>query len=304
MDEINVIFRGSLSIASKTQEKKFKRETSLPQRIEPERRMKWSETDISFRHEDHPEIELSNQNLPLVVKLLIGRHKVAKTLIDNGASLILIMTKTFIEMGLNLADLTLINDTFHDVIPGQSSTLIERIDLEVSCRSGDNKRREMLAFEVISFDIGYNCILERPFLLMFMAVIHTAYATMKMTRQEGVITVKADQRDALSCENTSLLLAGRFGDKEGQEQATKAAKTKGGSTPSKASTPKPPTSNILRVPPASKDTNITSASTPAPADQKVDNKLKGSVGIEDKEVLVDPSNSDKKFRISSNLDPK
>jgi hypothetical protein len=87
---------------------------------------------------------------------------VAKTLIDNGASLNLIMGKTFIEMSLNLADLTPVHDTFHDVIPGQSSTPIGRIDLEVSCGSGDNKRKEMLIFEVASFDIGYNCILGRP----------------------------------------------------------------------------------------------------------------------------------------------
>jgi hypothetical protein len=64
--------------------------------------MKWSDIDISFGPEDHPETELSNQNMPFVVKLPIGCHKVAKTLIDNGASLNLIMRKTFIEMGLNL----------------------------------------------------------------------------------------------------------------------------------------------------------------------------------------------------------
>jgi hypothetical protein len=64
--------------------------------------MKWSDTDISFGPKDHPKIELSNQNLPFVVKLPIRRHKVAKTLIDNGASLDLIMRKTFIEMTLSL----------------------------------------------------------------------------------------------------------------------------------------------------------------------------------------------------------
>jgi hypothetical protein len=53
-----------------------------------------------------------------MVKLPIGRHKVAKTLIDNWASLNLIMRKTFIEMGLHLADLTPMHDTFHGVIPG------------------------------------------------------------------------------------------------------------------------------------------------------------------------------------------
>jgi hypothetical protein len=80
--------------------------------------MKWSDMDISFGLEDHPETELSEKNLSFVVKLLIGRHKVAKKLIDNGASLNLIMRKTFIEMGLNLKDLTPVHDTYDGVIPG------------------------------------------------------------------------------------------------------------------------------------------------------------------------------------------
>jgi hypothetical protein len=164
----------------------------LTQRIEPERRMKWYETNIFFRPEDHPETELSNQNVPFVVKLLIGWHKVVKTLIDNEASLNLIMKKTFIEMGLNLADLTSVHDTFHDVILGQSSTPFGHIDLEVSYGSGDNKHREMLTFEVARFDIGYSYIIGMPFLLKFMTIIHTAYTTMKMPDPKGVITIKAD----------------------------------------------------------------------------------------------------------------
>jgi hypothetical protein len=115
---------------------------------------------------------------------------VTKTLIDNGASLNLIMRKTFIEMSLNLKDLLPVHNTFHGVIPGQSSTPIERIDLEVSCGIGDNKRREVLTFMMASFDIRYNCILGRSFLLN-MTVIHTAYATVKMPSPKGVITIKA-----------------------------------------------------------------------------------------------------------------
>jgi hypothetical protein len=52
-----------------------------------------------------------------MVKLPIERYKVAKTLIDNETSLNLIVRKTFIEMGLNLKDLTPVHDTFHEVIP-------------------------------------------------------------------------------------------------------------------------------------------------------------------------------------------
>jgi hypothetical protein len=162
----------------------------------------------------------------------------------------------------------------------------------------------MLMFEVASFDIGYNCILGRHFLLKFMIVIYTVHATIKTHGPKGIITIKVDQWDTLACENTSLSHAGRFGDKAAKEQATKVAKVKGGCTPSKASGSKAPTSNTLRAPPASKGTNIASASTLVPADQKADNKMKGAAGSEDKEVLVDPSNLDKKLRINSNLNPK
>jgi hypothetical protein len=55
--------------------------------------MRWSDMDISFRPHDHLDIELSDWNLPFVIKLSIGQHKVAKTLIDNGPSLNLVMRK-------------------------------------------------------------------------------------------------------------------------------------------------------------------------------------------------------------------
>jgi hypothetical protein len=41
---------------------------------------------------------------------------------------------------------------------------------------------ETLTFEVTSFDIGYNCILERHFLLKFMVVIHTTFDNLLNTR--------------------------------------------------------------------------------------------------------------------------
>jgi hypothetical protein len=64
------------------------------------------------------------------------------------------MRKTFIEMGLNLKGLTPIHDTFYGVIPRQLSTPIGRIDLDVSCGTGDNKRKEVLTFEVAALTSG------------------------------------------------------------------------------------------------------------------------------------------------------
>jgi hypothetical protein len=80
--------------------------------------------------------------------------------------------------------------------------------LEVSCGTGDNKCKDVLTFEVASFDIGYNCIFGRPFLLKFMAAIHIVYATLKMPGPKRMITNKANQCDALTCENATLMHAG------------------------------------------------------------------------------------------------
>jgi hypothetical protein len=176
--------------------------------------MRWSNVGISFRPEDHPDTELSDRNLPFMAQIPIGWHKVAKTLIDSAALLNLMMRKTFIEMGLHLAELTPAHDTFHGINPGQLSTPIRHIDLDVSCGLGENKHREMLTFEVASFDIKYNCIMGRSFLLKFMAVIHTAYAMIKMLGPKGATTLKSDQRDALACENAALTHARWFGEKE------------------------------------------------------------------------------------------
>jgi hypothetical protein len=72
MAEISMIFEGSMSITSKTQGKKLQQEINLAQRIKPRRRMRWSDVDISFGPEDHPNTELSERNLPFVIKIPIG----------------------------------------------------------------------------------------------------------------------------------------------------------------------------------------------------------------------------------------
>jgi hypothetical protein len=160
---------------------------------------------------------------------------------------------------------------------------------------------EMLIFKVTSFDIGHNCILGRPFLLKFMPVIHTAYATMKMLGPKGVITLKSDQRDALACENTSLTHAGQFSEKEAHEWTAKMVKTHGESTPVRMVVPMPPTGGTPRPPLEKKDTFIGSTSNQSAADQSSDDKRKGDTN---KEVPVDPNNTDKKLRLNTELGTK
>jgi hypothetical protein len=56
-----------------------------------------------------------------------------------------------------------------------------------------------------------------------MAVIQTTYATMKMSGPKGIIIIKANQRDALTCENATLTQVGWFSEKATQEQEAKVA---------------------------------------------------------------------------------
>jgi hypothetical protein len=133
----------------------------------------------------------------------------------------------------------------------------------------------MLTFKLASFDIGYNCILERHFLLKFMTVIHTAYATIKMPGRKGIIVLNSDQRDTLACENAALTHVERFGEKEAQELAAKVAKAHGGSTPIRTAAPKPPVVGTLRPPAEKKSTFVGSTSNQPITHQSVDNKKKG-----------------------------
>jgi hypothetical protein len=183
-----------------------------------------------------------------------------------------------------------VHDTFHMIILGQSSTPIGHIYLEVSCGSGENKHGEMLTFEVASFDIRYNYILARPFLLKFMTAIHTAYATIKMSGPKGIIVLKSNQRDALACENAALTHTGRFSEKEAQELTAKVAKTHGGSTLIRTAVPKTPTGGTLQPPAEKKSTFVGSTSNQRTVDQAADDKKKGATY---KEVLVDPADTAK-----------
>jgi hypothetical protein len=142
--------------------------------------MRWSNVDISFGPHDHPDIELYDRNLLFVVKLLIGAAQCGQNTDQQWGLIESYHEENLHRDGPQSERLDSIHDTFHGVILGQLSTPIGCINLEVSFGIGNNKHEEVLMFEVASFDIGYNWILERSFLLMFMAVIHTAYATLKM----------------------------------------------------------------------------------------------------------------------------
>jgi hypothetical protein len=75
----------------------------------------------------------------------------------------------------------------------------------------------------------------------------------------------------------------------------------GGSTSFKSPMPKPPTIGSPRPPSAKKGAYDASTSNQQPVSQQTDGKKKE---VDDKEVLVDPSNPDKKLQINTCLEVK
>jgi hypothetical protein len=83
--------------------------------------------------------------------------------------------------------------------------------------------------------------------------------------------------------------------------AAKVAKAHGGSTSIKTATPKPPTDGTLWPPAEKKSTFMGSTSNQHTANHPTDDKKKGAT---DKEVLVDPDDTDKKLHLITELDVK
>ena len=96
--EVNIVFGGSEARPSKIVYMKLEREvltTALTTR-----RLEWWQQAITFGPKDHPNTELSYKNVSFVVKIPICQHNVAKTLLDSGSTLNLLMKNTLEIMRL------------------------------------------------------------------------------------------------------------------------------------------------------------------------------------------------------------
>ena len=76
---------------------------------------------------------------------------------------------------------------------------MEKISLPVTFEDQKNFCTETIIFDVADMSLSYNGILGRPALGQFMFVSYFAYNMMKMLAPWGVLTVKADVRDAVMC---------------------------------------------------------------------------------------------------------
>nr|CAD39796.2 OSJNBa0071G03.9 [Oryza sativa Japonica Group] len=144
---------------------------------------------------------------PLVLDLVVRNVKLRRSLIDGGSALNILFTKTLDDMQIPRTELKPSNAPFHGVIPGLSATPLGQITLPVTFGTRENFRTENVCFKVADFKTAYHAILRRPALAKFMAVPHYTYMMMKMPGPRGVISLRSDIKQAVTCDKESCEMA-------------------------------------------------------------------------------------------------
>nr|CAE04437.2 OSJNBa0018J19.4 [Oryza sativa Japonica Group] len=170
--ELNHIFGGPLAYESKRKQKLTEREINAVQPNTPQY-LRWSEIVIKFDRSDHPDRVVHPGRYPLIPR----------------------------------TELKPSNAPFHGVIPGLSATPLGQITLPVTFGTRENFRTKNVCFEVADFETAYHAILGRPALAKFMAVPHYTYMTMKMPGPRGVISLRSDIKQAVTCDKESCEMA-------------------------------------------------------------------------------------------------
>jgi hypothetical protein len=144
---------------------------------------------------------------PLVLDPVVRNVKLRRTLIDGGSALNILFAKTLDDMQIPRTELKPRNAPFHGVIPGLSATPLGQITLLVTFGTRENFCTENVCFEVADFETAYHAILGRPALAKFMAVPHYTYMMMKMPGPRGVISLRSDIKQAVTCDKESCEMA-------------------------------------------------------------------------------------------------
>jgi hypothetical protein len=96
-----------------------------------------------------------NGQLSLVVSPIICNMRLARTLVDDGASINILAPAVCAKMHIVKVDI-LPTNPFHGVLRGWSEPL-SRIDLPMTFATEDNFCTETITFNVVNIDLPYNC---------------------------------------------------------------------------------------------------------------------------------------------------
>ena len=135
----------------------------------------------------------------LVVTMVIGSVKTHRILIDGGSSVNIIWLYTLKDMGIGQEHVT------HKAavlvgFSGETKTTIGEIYLTTHAEGVNSYER----YSVLDCPSPYNVLLGRPWIHNVKAIPSTYHQCVKLPSEWGVITIKGEQRQALSCYQTAM----------------------------------------------------------------------------------------------------
>ncbi|KAL8125842.1 hypothetical protein AgCh_013223 [Apium graveolens] len=198
---INTIFGGPTAAGlSKNSRKAYTREVmhivgEAPKRARTEVTLAFDDSDlegVKFPHDD-----------PLVVTPIIGNSPVKRVLVDNGASVDILLHDTFLRMGYNDSQLTPTDMPIYG-FAGVECPVEGIIKLPTTIGTEPRQATQMLDFVVVKASSTYNAIMGRTGIHAFKAVPSSYHSVMKFPTRNGIVEERGDQKMARSCYVASL----------------------------------------------------------------------------------------------------
>ncbi|KAL8109295.1 hypothetical protein AgCh_025408 [Apium graveolens] len=198
---INTIFGGPTAVElSRNSKKAYTREVmhivgEAPKRARTGVTMAFDDSDlegVKFPHDD-----------PLVMTPVIGNNPVKRVLVDNGASVDVLLHDTFLRMGYNDSQLTPTDMPIYG-FTGVEYPVEGIIKLPTTIGQEPRQATQMLDFVVVKASLTYNAIMGRTGIHAFKAVPSSYHSVMKFPTRNGIGEERGDQKMARSCYVASL----------------------------------------------------------------------------------------------------
>ncbi|XP_060965431.1 uncharacterized protein LOC133034373 [Cannabis sativa] len=165
------------------------------------------EPTITFNEEDVVKVRFPH-NDPLVVEVQIANNTVARTMIDNGASVNILFKTPYEKMGLQLKDLIPCLQPVYSFF-GQSVAPLGKIRLPLTVGQAPKCITVMAQFLVLDIPLAFNVMLGRPTLYELKAVTSIFHSCVKFPtkneQREKLVTFLKQNLDVLAWKYSDMV---------------------------------------------------------------------------------------------------